>query len=125
MHQSQARRNPGKGKRTTKVTMMITKRHKKHSWACSLVACRMGKILGRRHSPPRRGGVDAPTASGLAAQTGWSDRRNVSDELTTPARQPCGCRASPPLRGRECIRSKLVHSIYLCGGGTTDWSCLC
>src|SRR5207247_6666332 len=78
-----------------------------------------------KYSPPRRGGVDAPTASGLAAQTGWSDRRNVSDELTTPARQPCGCRASPPLRGGECIRSKLVHSIYLCGGGTTDWSCLC
>jgi len=26
------------------------------------------------HSPPRRGGVAAPAASGLAAQTGWSDR---------------------------------------------------
>ena len=28
------------------------------------------------NSPPRRGGVDAPTASRLTAQTGWSERRN-------------------------------------------------
>jgi len=31
--------------------------------------------------------VDAPTVSGLAAQTGWSERRNMLAELTTPARQ--------------------------------------
>src|SRR5881397_2494151 len=48
------------------------------------------------HSPPRRGGVDA--LSEAKAQTGWSDRRNVSAELTTPA-----LRASPPLRGGEYL----------------------
>src|SRR2546430_14962782 len=31
----------------------------------------------------------------------YEDRRNVSAELTTPARQPAGCRATPPLRGGE------------------------
>ena len=39
------------------------------------------------------------------AQTGWSDRRNVSAELTTQA-----LRATPPLRGGECIR--LIWRIY-------------
>src|SRR5438876_4496248 len=107
MHQSQAHRNPGKGERTTKVTMRITKRHKKLSKACSFVACRLSKILGRGHSPPRRGGVDAPTASGLAAQTGWSDRQNVSAELQLRLR-PAGLalRATPtPLRGGEYCKA--------------------
>src|SRR5436189_3845807 len=55
------------------------------------------------HSPPLRGGVDAPSEA--KAQTGWSDRRNVSVELTTPARQLLlSCRATPPLRGGECSR---------------------
>src|SRR5437867_10163186 len=54
-----------------------------------------GKEVERlRHSPPRRGGVDAPSEA--KAQTGWPDRRNVSAELTTPA-----LRATPPLRGGE------------------------
>src|SRR5881628_1850696 len=44
-------------------------------------------------SPPLRGGVAAPKA-----QTGWSVWRNVSADLTTPA-----LRASPPLRGGECL----------------------
>jgi glycosyltransferase involved in cell wall biosynthesis len=64
------------------------------------------------YSPPRRGGVAAPSEA--EAQTGWSVRRNVSAELATPARQPSpeaspyrarasrGCRATPPLRGGEC-----------------------
>src|SRR5438552_7841199 len=47
------------------------------------------------YSPPRRGGVDAPKA-----QTGWSDRQNIAPELTTPA-----LRATPPLRGGECVLS--------------------
>jgi len=58
------------------------------------------------YSPPRRGGVAAPSEA--QAQTGWSDRRNVSAELTTPARlllrlRPIGLalRATPPLRGGE------------------------
>ena len=29
------------------------------------------------------------------------DRGNSSAELTTPARQPAACRATPPLRGGE------------------------
>ena len=33
------------------------------------------------YSPPRRGGEDAPSEA--KAQTGWSDRRNISAELTT------------------------------------------
>src|SRR2546429_2231609 len=47
--------------------------------------------VGYAHSPPRRGGVDAPKA-----QTGWSDRLKRFAELTTPA-----LRATPPLRGGE------------------------
>ena len=41
-----------------------------------------GKADGVRveYSPPRRGGVDAPSEA--KAQTGWSDRRNISAELT-------------------------------------------
>src|SRR3989441_10973118 len=41
MHQSQAHRNPGKGERTTKSTMRITKRHKKLSKACSFLPFRL------------------------------------------------------------------------------------
>src|SRR3989442_8710828 len=41
MHQSQAHRNPGKGERTTKGTMRITKRHKKLSKACSFLPFRL------------------------------------------------------------------------------------
>ncbi len=51
-------------------------------------------VDGLRHSPPRRGGVDA--RSEAKAQTGWSNRQNVSAVLTTPA-----LRATPPLRGGE------------------------
>src|SRR5213593_4278329 len=40
-------------------------------------------VEGLPHSPPRRGGEDAPSAA--------------------KARQPCGCRASPPLRGGEFL----------------------
>src|SRR5207247_1196557 len=59
------------------------------------------------HSPPLRGGVDAPSEA--KAQRGWSDRRNVSVELTTPARQLLlSCRATPPLRGGEYL--SLDHS---------------
>ena len=45
-------------------------------------------MVGIHHSPPRRGGVDAPKA-----QTGWSDRRNILAEPTTPAasRPPLLC----------------------------------
>jgi len=55
--------------------------------------------------------VDAPTASGLAAQTGWSARRTVSAGLllrlrpiglalrATPARQPVA--VAPPLLCEE------------------------
>src|SRR3989475_4933440 len=50
----------------------------------------------KNYSPPPRRGVDAPSEA--KAQTGWSDRRNVSAELTTPA-----LRATPPLRGGECL----------------------
>src|SRR5439155_3459523 len=46
------------------------------------------------YSPPRRGGVDAPSEA--TAQTGWSARRTVTPELTTPS-----LRATPPLRGGE------------------------
>jgi len=59
------------------------------------------------HSPPRRGGVDAPLRkcreATEAAQTGWSDRHPVDfAEVTTPARQLLlSCRATPPLRGGE------------------------
>src|SRR5213594_2497048 len=59
------------------------------------------------HSPPRKGGVDA--LSEAKAQTGWSDRRNVSAGLTTPAPlllrlRPIGlapCGATPPFQGGE------------------------
>jgi len=63
------------------------------------------------HSPPRRGGVAAPAASGLAAQTEWreararkgeasiEDRPDVSAELTTPALQPLA--VAPPLLCEE------------------------
>src|SRR5436190_13927560 len=68
------------------------------------------------HSPPLRGGVDAPSEA--KAQTGWSDRRNVLAELTTPARQPAGCRATPPLRGGEYapFEQTLLHaaSVHVC-----------
>src|SRR5437879_4697629 len=57
-----------------------------------------------RHSPPRRGGEDAPTSSRLTAQTAWSDRRKVSAKLTTLA-----LRASPPLRGRESLNHRIDH----------------
>src|SRR5439155_14005738 len=119
MHQSQAHRNPGKGERTTKGTMRITTSHKKLSKACSFVACRLGKILGRRHSPPRRGGVDAPTASGLAAQTGWSDRQNVSAELQLrlrPAGLALRATSTPPLRGGEYCKapSRLLNTAIRC-----------
>jgi len=60
-----------------------------------------GPMLARRrmHSPPRRGGVDAPNEA--KAQTGWSDPAKPLAELT-PARQLLlSCRAKPPLRGRE------------------------
>ena len=55
-------------------------------------------------APPRRGGVDAPSEA--KAQTGWSDRRNVSAELTTIEASPCRARASrpavaPPLLAEE------------------------
>ncbi len=73
------------------------------------------EALGPPHSPPRRGGVDAPKA-----RTGWreararqgeapiEDRRNDSTELTTPA-----LRASPPLRGGEyfAIRAAIHKTI--------------
>ena len=71
-------------------------------------------VEGLRHSPPRRGGVDAPSKA--KAQTGWreapvrqgeasiEDRQDISAELTTPARQLLlSCRASPPLRGGELV----------------------
>ena len=63
------------------------------------------------HSPPRRGGVAAPAASGLAAQTEWreararkgeasiEDRPDISAELTTPALQPLA--VAPPLLCEE------------------------
>jgi len=52
------------------------------------------------YSPPRRGGVDAPSEA--RAQTGWSARRHTPAGLTTPARQLLlSCRATPPLRGGE------------------------
>src|SRR5437879_6341130 len=54
------------------------------------------RSMATTHSPPRRGGEDAPSEA--KAQTGWSDRRNVAVELTTPA-----LRATPPLRGGECF----------------------
>src|SRR5437773_11062676 len=59
------------------------------------------------YSPPRRGGVDAPSEA--KAQTGWSDRRNISAELTTPAL----C-ATSPLRGGECVclPSRLNRSFH-------------
>src|SRR5213594_669222 len=47
------------------------------------------------YSPPRRGGEDAPSEA--KAQTGWSDRRNVSAELTTNQASPYA-RASRPAR---------------------------
>jgi cobyrinic acid a,c-diamide synthase len=54
------------------------------------------------HSPPRRGGEDAPSEA--KAQTGWSDRHSHGfAELTTPA-----LRAAPPLRGGECAANKRV-----------------
>jgi len=71
-------------------------------------------VEGLRHSPPRRGGVDAPSKA--KAQTGWrearvrqgeasiEDRQDISAELTTPARQLLlSCRATPPLRGGELV----------------------
>src|SRR5438034_11347774 len=65
------------------------------------------------YSPPRRGGVAAPSEA--QAQTAWSDRRNVSAELTTPARlllrlRPIGLalRATPPLRGGESSQALTV-----------------
>src|SRR5438034_9643663 len=39
------------------------------------------KRRNTKHSPPRRGGVVAPTVSGLAAQTGWSDRSSCFAKL--------------------------------------------
>ena len=33
---------------------------------------------------------------------GGQNGEMVVAELTTPARQPCGCRATPPLQGGEC-----------------------
>src|SRR5204862_3801124 len=39
------------------------------------------KRRNTKHSPPRRGGVAAPTVSGLAAQTGWSDRSSCFAKL--------------------------------------------
>src|SRR5207249_11773699 len=65
--------------------------------------CNNVNALGRAHAQtaPLRGGVDAPSAA--KAQTGWSEWRNVSAELTTPASQLLiSCRATPPLRGGEC-----------------------
>src|SRR5205823_10994285 len=57
-------------------------------------------------SPPRRGGVDAPSEA--KAQTGWSDRPKRWTDLTTPALllrlRPIGLAlrgATPPLRGGE------------------------
>ena len=71
-------------------------------------------VEGLQHSPPRRGGVDAPSKA--KAQTGWrearvrqgeasiEDRQDISAELTTPARQLLlSCRATPPLRGGELV----------------------
>src|SRR5207244_9117105 len=70
-----------------------------------------------RHSPTRRGGVDAPSKAN--AQTGWrearvrqgeasiEDRQDISAELTTPARQLLlSCRATPPLRGGELVMTR-------------------
>src|SRR5438445_13719449 len=48
-------------------------------------------------SPPRRGGVDAPSAA--TAQAGWSDRPQYYAELTTPAQQPLA--VAPPLLSKE------------------------
>src|SRR5205809_7960293 len=74
------------------------------------------KRRNTKHSPPRRGGVAAPTVSGLAAQTGWSDRSHCFAKLQLRLRpiglalrvrlRPIGLalRASPPLRGGECTR---------------------
>ena len=39
------------------------------------------KHVLQEHSPPRRGGVDAPSEA--KAQTGWSDRQNVSPDRPT------------------------------------------
>ena len=49
------------------------------------------------HSPPRRAGVDAPSAA--TAQAGWSDRPQYYAELTTPAQQPLA--VAPPLLSKE------------------------
>src|SRR5437867_1445326 len=56
----------------------VRRRFDRHCW--TLLARSIARAR-RGHSPPRRGGVAAP--SGAKAQTGWSDRRNVSAELTT------------------------------------------
>ena len=60
--------------------------------------------VGYAHSPPRRGGEDAPSEA--EAQTGWSDRLKRFAELTTPA-----LRATPPLQRRGMRPSNSVDSI--------------
>src|SRR5437016_5675557 len=60
----------------------------------------------------RRGGC----AEQSEAQTGWSARRYGSAEPTTAARQPAGCRATPPFQGGECclIPKVLIFCWALC-----------
>src|SRR5438876_12072336 len=78
-----------------------------------------GRNLNASYSPPRRGGVAAPSKkcreATKAAQTGWSVRLAFrrGAELTTPPRQIgtdpyFGCRGHPPLRGGECARRKTL-----------------
>src|SRR5260370_5431525 len=76
----------------------------------SLVNSHLSFSFWRENSPPRRGGEAAASIKSReateAAQTGWSDRPKHFAELTTPA-----LRATPPLRGGECVRSPF-HSLW-------------
>src|SRR5437773_11224212 len=85
MHQSQAHRNPGKGERTTKVTMRITKRHKKLTKACSFVAFRLLLCLlctGPRFVEAAEHRVVGLTSSGMRIEAAVvrSEERRVGKE---------------------------------------------
>ena len=79
-------------------------------WLCVVAGLACVVIAVVLHSRPRRGGEAAPVIKSReateTAQTGWSVRPEHSAELTTPARQPAGRRATPPLRGGESAQPK-------------------
>src|SRR5437016_3060182 len=62
--------------------------------------------MSNRYSPPRRGGEDAQPVSGLAAQTGRSDRNVSRTDHPGASRYPSSARRGIPI----AIRSDMANT---------------